>query len=112
MSRTRNKSEQLWYRIDEVGYLRNKKQQHGFTKVPKDGDYGKRHSREITKRIADKHRRRIPEIKKDDDNNLGFRGTDTFSEQGWGWGGGGEGGGVGEIGGGRGQLLKLILTTF
>ena len=98
MSRTRNKSEQLRYRIDEVGYLRNKKQQHGFTKVPKDGNYGKRHSREITKRIADKHRRRIPEIKKDDDNNLGFRGTDTFSEQGWGvGGGGGVRGGGGEV---------------
>ena len=65
MSWTGNKSEYLRHRVEEVGHLRDKEQQHRFTKVPQDRNNSKRHAREITECVTDKHTGWVPVIKTD-----------------------------------------------
>ena len=60
MSRARHKMKELRHTKDKVQYLRYKKQEHCFAKMPQYRNHGERHASKVAVRIANKHLRRIP----------------------------------------------------
>jgi hypothetical protein len=65
VSRAGDEPEQLRHRVQKVENLWQKEEQHCFTKVSKDSNHSKGHSRKVAERVADKHSAGIPEVNKE-----------------------------------------------
>ncbi|TSY98088.1 hypothetical protein Baya_14174 [Bagarius yarrelli] len=68
MSRTWNYVEQLWQRVDKVYDLRDEEKQHGFAEMTEDSDHSEGHASEVTEGVAYKHGRRVPDGKREPNN--------------------------------------------
>lgn len=61
MPGTGDQMEELRHAVQEIEYLGNKEEECRFAEVANYADNGKRHPREVTKRVAHKDSRRVPE---------------------------------------------------